>query len=69
VSFIRGIDVDLTLDEDRFAGFGTFLFASAIEQFLARYVSLNSFTRLTLFTEQRGEVMKWPIRPGRIPAL
>jgi type VI secretion system protein ImpG len=69
VSFIRGIDVDLTLDEDRFAGFGTFLFASAIEQFLARYVSLNSFTRLTQFTEQRGEVMKWPIRPGRIPAL
>ncbi|HEX2751058.1 MAG TPA: type VI secretion system baseplate subunit TssF, partial [Verrucomicrobiales bacterium] len=69
VSFIRGIDIDLTLDEDRFAGFGTFLFASAIEQFLARYVSLNSFTRLTLFTEQRGEVMKWPIRPGRIPAL
>ncbi|HWB04358.1 MAG TPA: type VI secretion system baseplate subunit TssF [Verrucomicrobiales bacterium] len=69
VSFIRGIDVDLTLDEDRFAGFGTFLFASAIEQFLARYVSLNCFTRLTLFTEQRGEVMKWPIRTGRIPSL
>ncbi len=69
VSFIRGIDVDLLLDEDRFAGFGIFLFASAIEQFLARYVSLNSFTRLTLSTEQRGEVMKWPIRPGRIPAL
>ncbi len=69
VSFIRGIDVDLTLDEDRFAGYGTFLFASAVEQFLARYVSLNSFTRLTLHTEQRGEIMRWPIRPGRIPAL
>ena len=69
VSFIRGIDVDLTLDEDRFAGYGTFLFASAAEQFLARYVSINSFTRLTLHTEQRGEVMRWPIRPGRIPAL
>jgi type VI secretion system protein ImpG len=69
VSFIRGIDVDLTLDDDRFAGHGTFLFASAIEQFLARYVSLNAFTRLTLATEQRGEIMKWPIRTGRTPAL
>jgi type VI secretion system protein ImpG len=69
VTFIRGIEVDLTLEDDRFAGSGVYLFASAVEQFLARYVALNAFTRLTLHTEQRGEIMKWPIRTGRIPLL
>ncbi len=69
VTFIRGIEVDLTLEDDRFAGSGVFLFASAIEQFLARYVALNAFTRLTLHTQQRGEIMRWPIRAGRIPLL
>lgn len=67
VVFIRGLDVELTLDEDRYAGQGIFPFAAAIEQFLARHVSINGFTRLSLRTAQRREVMTWPPRVGRIP--
>lgn len=67
VVFIRGMDVELVLDEDRYAGQGIFPFAAVIEQFLARYVSINCFTRLSLRTAQRREVMTWPPRVGRIP--
>lgn len=67
VVFVRGIDVDLTLDEDRFAGAGVFPLASVVEQFLARYVTLNNYTRLKLKTVQRKEVLTWPPRLGRIP--
>lgn len=69
VVFVRGMDVDLTLDEDRFAGSGVFTLASVLEQFIARYVTLNNYTRLKLNTVQRKEVMTWPPRLGRIPPL
>jgi type VI secretion system protein ImpG len=67
IVFVRGIDIDLTLDEDRFTGSGVFPLASVLEQFLARYVTLNCFTRLRLKTVQRKEVHTWPPRIGKIP--
>jgi type VI secretion system protein ImpG len=36
-----------------------------LEEFFRRYVSLNSFTRTTLKTMDRGEVMRWPARLGQ----
>lgn len=66
VVFIRGLEIELTLDEDRFAGSGIFPLASVLEQFFGRFVSLNCFTRLTLKTPQR-KVMTWPPRVGKIP--
>lgn len=72
VVFMRGMDVDITLDEELFAGTGVFPLASVLEQFLARYVSINGFTRLRLKTLQRkGKegVYQWPARAGRIPIL
>jgi type VI secretion system protein ImpG len=69
VVFVRGMDVNLTLDEDRFAGSGVFTLASVLEQFISRYVTLNNYTRLKLSTVQRKEVMTWPPRLGRIPPL
>ncbi len=67
VVFVRGLDIELTLDEDRYAGSGIFPLASVLEQFFARHVSLNCFTRLKLKTPQRKEVMSWPARVGKIP--
>lgn len=69
VSFVRGIDIEITLDEAKYTGQGIFLFAATLEQFLARCVSINAFTRLTLRTEQRGEIHTWPPRLGRIQLL
>jgi len=66
ITFARGTRVDLELDEDQFVGGGVFLFASVIEQFLALYASLNSFTQMTAKTRQGREVLKeWPPRAGQ----
>jgi type VI secretion system protein ImpG len=35
-----------------------------LEQFFAKYVSINSFTETVLKTVERGEVMRWPARMG-----
>jgi type VI secretion system protein ImpG len=67
IAFARGTRVELELDESQFVGSGVYLFASVIEQFLALYTSLNSFTQVTAKTRQRkGEILReWPPRAGR----
>jgi type VI secretion system protein ImpG len=63
--FGRGLEVTLTFDEAAFEGTGVFLLAAVLEQFLAKYVSINSFTETVLHTSERGEVMRWPLKTGR----
>lgn len=64
-SFCRGVEITLTLDEDKFVGSGLYLFASILERFLAQYVSVNSFSQLVVKTIQREEELKrWPPRSG-----
>ena len=66
IAFVRGTKVDLELDEEQFVGGGALLFASVIEQFLALYCSMNSFTQLTARTRQRKDALKeWPPRAGQ----
>lgn len=65
----RGIEVDLELDEAAFEGGGPFLLASVLEQFFARFVTLNSFTQLSLRTLARGKVHRWPVRTGTAELL
>jgi type VI secretion system protein ImpG len=61
----RGIDIDLTLDPDRAGAIGAFLPAAVLERFFALYVSINSFTRVTLLGKGRTEPLKrWPARIG-----
>jgi type VI secretion system protein ImpG len=67
--FARGLEVALDCDEAGFEGSSAFLLGSVLEQFLAKYVSINSFTETVLRSAQRGEVMRWPSRIGRRPAL
>ena len=69
VAFGRGIEVTLTLDETAFEGSGVFLLGSVLERFFAKYVSINSFSETVLRTVQRKEVVRWPARLGRRPAL
>ncbi|HXB72172.1 MAG TPA: type VI secretion system baseplate subunit TssF [Candidatus Acidoferrales bacterium] len=66
ISFVRGTRVELALDEEQFVGGGVYLFASVIEQFLALYASLNSFTQLVATVRERKEVLReWPPRAGQ----
>ena len=65
ISYVRGMRVELDLDEDRFVGGGVYLFSSVVEHFLAQYVSMNSFSQLVVRTRQRKEVLKeWAPRAG-----
>jgi type VI secretion system protein ImpG len=65
VSYVRGLEIQLSCDDSAFHGRGVFLMGAVLEEFFRRYVSLNSFTRTVLRTVERGEVMRWPARLGQ----
>ena len=65
VTFVRGLELTLTLNESIFEGSGVFLFGALLENFLCRYVSINSFTETVVKTIERGEIIRWPARPGK----
>jgi type VI secretion system protein ImpG len=69
IAFARGLEVSLTLDESAFGGSGVFLLGAVLEQFFARYVSINSFTETVIKTIGRGEIIRWPARTGRRQTL
>jgi len=69
ITFARGLEVVVLLDEEAFAGTGAFLLGMVLDQFFARHVTLNSFTETVIKTQQRGEIIRWPARTGRKPLL
>lgn len=60
----RGIECQLTIDEEGFSGGSPYLFGLVMEHYLARHVAINVFTETTLHSMQRGEVARWPVRMG-----
>jgi type VI secretion system protein ImpG len=61
----RGLDVEITIDEDRLSSGGAYLFGAILEKFLALYASINSFTRTSLqSTLREQEIARWPARSG-----
>lgn len=69
IVFGRGLEISLEFDENAFRGTGVYLLGAVFERFLARYVSINSFTETVLRTTERGEVMRWQAQPGRRPNI
>jgi type VI secretion system protein ImpG len=65
ISYGRGLELVLTLDDGAFEGSGIMTLASVLERFFARYVSINSFTQMRLQSATRGEIKTWPVRAGR----
>ena len=65
IAFGRGLCITITLAESAFVGSGIFLLGSVLERFFARYVSINSFTETVVRSDERGEVMRWPVRVGQ----
>jgi type VI secretion system protein ImpG len=68
ITYGRGLQVAVTLDEQAFEGSGVFVLGMVLEQFFAKYVSLNNFTE-TVIKTGRGVVMAWPARVGRCEIL
>ncbi len=69
IAFARGLEIMVTLEEDAFEGVGCFTIGAVLEQFFAKYVSLNSFTETVIRSTDRGEIMRWPTRIGRRPTV
>ncbi|OAJ58746.1 type VI secretion system protein ImpG [Paraburkholderia ginsengiterrae] len=69
IAYGRGLQIAVTMDENAFEGAGVFLFGSVLEQFFARYASLNTFTETVVRSTTRGDIMKWPARSGRCEIL
>ncbi len=65
ISYGRGLEIALTLEDAAFEGSGIVTLASVLERFFARYVSINSFTQLRLHSAVRGDIKTWPVRTGR----
>ncbi|HEX7760601.1 MAG TPA: type VI secretion system baseplate subunit TssF [Caulobacteraceae bacterium] len=66
----RGLDVTLQFDEQPTSGAGVYLLAAVLERFLAHYVSINTFTRLTAKVKGRAGVLRtWPPRAGDLTLL
>lgn len=64
-AFCRGVQVEITFDEEKFVGSALYLFACVLERFIGQYVSVNSFTQVSVKTLQRKETYKtWPPRNG-----
>lgn len=65
ITFGRGLEIELEVDEMAFQGGSAFLFGAVLERFFARYVSINSFTETVLRSSARGEVMRWVPKCGQ----
>ena len=63
--FCRGWEILLTVDEHHYVGSSAILFASVLNQFFSLYVSIDSFTQLTVSSTMREGVWKqWPPMAG-----
>jgi type VI secretion system protein ImpG len=69
ITFGRGIQISVTLDDAAFEGTGPFLLGAVLSEFFAQYVSINSFTETVIRTLGRGEIMRWPAKGGACPIL
>lgn len=64
VTFGRGIEVTLEIDETGIGGAGAFMMASVLRHYLTRHVSINGFVETVLNVVGRGEVKRWPAKIG-----
>ncbi len=69
ISFGRGLEITVMLEEAAFEGGGMYLFGSVLEEFFARYVSINNMTELVVRSDSDIEVGRWPVRMGTRPRL
>jgi type VI secretion system protein ImpG len=64
---VQGLTSRITLEESCFNNEGDMiLFASILDEFLSRQVAVNSFSRLIVKGNAKGETFEWPPRIGKM---
>lgn len=61
--YSRGVEIKLSVDERKFADSSLYLFGCVLDYFFSLYVSINSFTQLTIVNRQT-ELYRFPPRSG-----
>jgi type VI secretion system protein ImpG len=69
IAFGRGLEITLEVDELAFEGGSAYLLAAVLDQYFARYVSINSVTETVLRSQSRGEISRWMPHWGARPTL
>ena len=69
ISFGRGLEIILTLEESAFEAGGMFLFGSVINEFFRKYVSINNVTETVVRSDTDVEIGRWPVKMGRRPTV
>jgi type VI secretion system protein ImpG len=69
LAFGRGLEVTIDVDELAFEGGSAYMFGAVLDRYLARYVSMNSFTETVLRSQTRGEISRWMPQWGARPTL
>ena len=59
ITFGRGIQVAITVDELAFEGGNAFLLGAVLDRYFARHVSMNGFVETVLHSGIRGEINRW----------
>lgn len=65
MAIARGHRIKIVMDDAAFDKSRMFLFAAVLEQFLAEFASVNSFTECMFSSALEGEFARWPPRIGR----
>lgn len=56
----RGVDIEVTLNTDNFAGEGdVWLFGTILNRFLAQFADMHLYNRLTLILQPSGKCLRW----------
>ena len=67
---VRGVAIDIDMDEDGFAGDGDlFLFSAVLDRMLGEHMSINSFAHCTFRTLRSKLELRWPPRSGNLMIL
>lgn len=69
ISFGRGLEIQVVLEESAFEAGGMFLFGSVLEEFFSKYVSVNNLTEMVVVSDRKSEIARWPVRMGTRPTL
>ncbi len=69
-AFVRGTDVELSFDESQYVGGGVYLMARVLDVFFGLYCTANSYTRLSVRSQQReGVLASFAPRAGAWPLV
>ena len=69
-AFVRGTEIELEFDENQYVGSGVYLMSCMLDHFFGLYCTANSYTRLSVRTQQReGWMVRFPPRSGAQPLV